>query len=199
MLKVIIAHVEFSSSQTHRFRFLCSISQHRKFTNNYGRHTLLDVTRSNPKVNSVAFSRRIVELRSRTCFIFRLKYDLKVDIWVSLVVDQQRFCTLHFSLMIQSLGILLIEMIDGSPPYINEQPFRAMCKIAMQDEPPSITPESQARVSQNVMSFLQRCLTIDPQQRADTSELLQHVFISHAKPLTSLCANIRAVCQADTD
>ncbi|CAF4467076.1 unnamed protein product, partial [Rotaria magnacalcarata] len=26
-------------------------------------------------------------------------------------------------------------MIDGSPPYINEQPFRAMCKIAMQEEP----------------------------------------------------------------
>ena len=93
----------------------------------------------------------------------------------------------------------MIEMIDGSPPYINEQPFRAMCKIAMQEEPPSITAESQARVSQDTMSFLQRCLTIDPQRRADTDELMQHTFIKRAKPLSSLCPNIKAVCKNNTD
>jgi p21-activated kinase 1 len=93
----------------------------------------------------------------------------------------------------------MIEMIDGSPPYIHEQPFRAMCKIATQEEPPSITAESQARMSSDAMNFLQRCLTIDPQQRADSNELLQHPFIKHAKPLKSLCANIKAVCKNDTD
>jgi p21-activated kinase 1 len=93
----------------------------------------------------------------------------------------------------------MIEMIDGSPPYINEQPFRAMCKIAMQEEPPTITPESQARVSNDTMHFLSRCLTIDPQRRADTTELLQHSFIKYAKPLSSLCPNIKAVCKNDTD
>jgi len=93
----------------------------------------------------------------------------------------------------------MIEMIDGSPPYINEQPFRAMCKIAMQEEPPTITAESQARVSTDVMNFLKRCLTIDPQQRADTNELLQHSFIKRAKPLQSLCPNIKAVCKNDKD
>jgi serine/threonine protein kinase len=111
--------------------------------------------------------------------IKKLKYDRKVDIW--------------------SLGILMIEMIDGSPPYINEQPFRAMCKIAMQEEPPTITAESQARISADTMNFLSRCLTIDPQRRADTIELLQHSFIKHAKPLSSLCPNIKAVCKNDTD
>ncbi|CAF3093603.1 unnamed protein product [Rotaria socialis] len=111
--------------------------------------------------------------------IKKLKYDRKVDIW--------------------SLGILMIEMIDGSPPYINEQPFRAMCKIAMQEEPPTITAESQARISADIMNFLKRCLTIDPQQRADTYELLQHPFIKRAKPLSSLCPNIKAVCKIDTD
>lgn len=93
----------------------------------------------------------------------------------------------------------MIEMIDGSPPYINEQPFRAMCKIAMQEEPPTVTAESQARISADTMNFLQRCLTIDPQVRADTSELLKHPFIKRAKPLSSLCPNIKAVCKSDTD
>jgi serine/threonine protein kinase len=88
-------------------------------------------------------------------------------------------------------------MIDGSPPYINEQPFRAMCKIAMQDEPPSISAESRARISNDITNFLKRCLTIDPQQRADTNELLQHSFIKRAKPLKSLCPNIKAVCKND--
>ncbi|CAF3014613.1 unnamed protein product [Rotaria sp. Silwood2] len=109
--------------------------------------------------------------------IKKLKYDRKVDIW--------------------SLGILVIEMIDGSPPYINEQPFRAMCKIAMQEEPPSISAESQARISSDAMNFLKHCLQIDPKQRADTAELLEHPFIKHAKPLKSLCPNIKAVCNND--
>lgn len=94
---------------------------------------------------------------------------------------------------------MVIEMIDGSPPYINEQPFRAMCKIATQEEPPTISAESQSRVSPDTTNFLKRCLTIDPQQRADTVELLQHGFIKRAKPLTSLCPNIKAVCKPDTD
>ncbi len=90
-------------------------------------------------------------------------------------------------------------MIDGAPPYINEQPFRAMCKIAMQEQPPSINPESQSRISRDAKNFLERCLTIDPKKRADTSELLQHTFIKRAKPLKSLCPNIKAVCNNDTD
>ncbi|CAF1171676.1 unnamed protein product [Adineta ricciae] len=105
--------------------------------------------------------------------IKKLKYDRKVDIW--------------------SLGILMIEMIDGSPPYINEQPFRAMCKIAMQEEPPAISVESQNRISHDAKDFLRRCLIIDPQQRADTNELIRHPFIKRAKPLKSLCPNIKAM------
>ena len=90
-------------------------------------------------------------------------------------------------------------MIDGSPPYINEQPFRAMCKIAMQSEPPAISTESAARISNDTKHFLRRCLTIDPQKRADTNELLQHAFIKRAKPLESLLPNIKAVCKIDAD
>ena len=88
-------------------------------------------------------------------------------------------------------------MIDGSPPYINEQPFRAMCKIAMLEEPPTLSVESQVRISDDTSNFLKRCLTIDPRRRADTDELLGHPFIKRAKPLKSLCPNIKAVCNID--
>ena len=93
----------------------------------------------------------------------------------------------------------MIEMIDGAPPYIGEQPFRAMCKIAMLEQPPSINADSQSRISYDAKDFLKRCLTIDPKQRAETSELLQHLFIKRAKPLKSLCPNIKAVCKDETD
>ncbi|CAF0743419.1 unnamed protein product [Didymodactylos carnosus] len=111
--------------------------------------------------------------------IKKLKYDRKVDIW--------------------SLGIMMIEMIDGSPPYINEQPFRAMCKIAMQEEPPTITEDGQKRISSEMSNFLKRCLTVDPQKRSDTDELLHHVWLSKAKQLKSLVPNIKAVCKISTD
>lgn len=90
-------------------------------------------------------------------------------------------------------------MIDGSPPYIGEQPFRAMCKIAMQTEPPTISSESASRISAETKHFLKRCLMIDPQKRADTAELLQHPFIRRAKSIKSLCPNIKAVCRIDPD
>lgn len=90
-------------------------------------------------------------------------------------------------------------MIDGAPPYINEQPFRAMCKIAMLEAPPSINTESQSRISNEAKHFLERCLTIDPRKRAETSELLQHAFIKCAKPLKSLCPNIKAVCSNEIE
>lgn len=47
-------------------------------------------------------------------FIYRLPYGPEVDIW--------------------SLGIMIIEMIDGEPPFFNEPPLQAMRRI--RDMPP---------------------------------------------------------------
>jgi serine/threonine protein kinase len=100
------------------------------------------------------------------------KYDKKVDIW--------------------SLGILTIEMIDGEPPYLHETPLRALYLIASKGRP-TVKEDSKQRISEELQNFLDRCLEVEPELRADTSELLNHPFIVKAKDLSSLEPNIRAV------
>lgn len=90
------------------------------------------------------------------------------------------------------MGILIIEMIDGEPPYLHETPLKALYLIAANGKP-SVRDDSKARLSSDLASFLDRCLEVNPEKRADTKELLAHPFIAKAKSLNLLEPNIRAV------
>eukprot|EP00039_Didymoeca_costata_P001078 m.49506 g.49506 ORF g.49506 m.49506 type:complete len:569 (+) comp10617_c0_seq2:282-1988(+) len=84
---------------------------------------------------------------------------------------------------IWSLGILMIEMAEGQPPYADLNPMRAMFMIP-QNEPPSVS--NPDKFSTEMVSFLKRCLVKDPMARATSLELLTDPFIENAQGHESL-------------
>ena len=86
--------------------------------------------------------------------ISRLPYGPEVDIW--------------------SLGIMVIEMCDGEPPFFNEPPLQAMRRI--RDMPPPKLKNIH-KVSPRLLAFLEKMLVRDPSQRCTALELLQHPFL----------------------
>ncbi|XP_043842870.1 serine/threonine-protein kinase PAK 5 isoform X2 [Dromiciops gliroides] len=91
--------------------------------------------------------------------ISRLPYGTEVDIW--------------------SLGIMVIEMIDGEPPYFNEPPLQAMRRIR-DNLPPRV--RDLHKVSSVLRGFLDLMLVREPSQRATAQELIRHPFLKLAGP-----------------
>lgn len=90
-------------------------------------------------------------------------YDAKVDVW--------------------SLGIMCIEMIEGEPPYLEEEPLKALFLIATNGTPSIKNPE---KLSSACNRFLQRCLCVEVATRSSSAELLSHPFLQLAAPISSL-------------
>ncbi|XP_074541636.1 serine/threonine-protein kinase PAK 6b [Halichoeres trimaculatus] len=89
--------------------------------------------------------------------ISKKPYGTEVDIW--------------------SLGIMVVEMVDGEPPYFSDTPINAMKKL--RDDPaPGV--KNFHKVSPVLKDFLGCMLTRDTLQRSTAADLLEHPFLLQA-------------------
>ncbi|KAG0323788.1 signal transducing kinase of the PAK [Dissophora globulifera] len=103
-------------------------------------------------------------------------YSYKVDIW--------------------SLGIMVVEMLEGKPPYLDDPPHIALAKIRDAKESPyklakGVKPKPHHH-------FLQRCLRVDVPARSTAAELLEDPLVasianpaSNVKPLVGKYCKIK--------
>lgn len=95
-------------------------------------------------------------------------YDEKVDIW--------------------SLGVMMFEMIDGVPPYMELPPLQALFKIT--NEP---VPQLKSQTFPSMNAFLSLCMMKDAKNRPTADVLLRDPFLEIAsgpKELLALCDTV---------
>ncbi|OLY83991.1 Serine/threonine-protein kinase CLA4 [Smittium mucronatum] len=81
-------------------------------------------------------------------------YGPKVDVW--------------------SLGIMVIEMIESEPPYLDEEPLKALYLIATNGTPALKSPEL---LGPEIKLFLAECLCVDVENRSTIKDLIEQPFL----------------------
>lgn len=134
----------------------------------------------NVKITDFGFCAKLTESKSKRATMVGTPYWMAPE-----VVKQKEYGP---KVDIWSLGIMAIEMIESEPPYLNEEPLKALFLIATNGTPRLKNPN---KLSRELKAFLSVCLCVDVRSRASADELLKNDFFKDRCSLASLSELLR--------
>lgn len=132
------------------------------------------------KITDFGFCAKLTEQKSKRATMVGTPYWMAPE-----VVKQKEYGS---KVDVWSLGIMAIEMIESEPPYLNEEPLKALWLIATNGTPRLKNPDS---LSKDLKAFLSVCLCVDVKSRASASELLNHEFLKNGCSASGLAALLK--------
>ena len=102
--------------------------------------------------------------------VTRKEYGPKVDIWSLGIMAIGASPSIYSIRSSDSTDLRCTEMIEGEPPYLNQNPLKALYLIATNGTPQIQNPEALSHVFSD---YLAKTLEVDAEKRPTASELLQ--------------------------
>jgi len=132
------------------------------------------------KITDFGFCAKLTEQKSKRATMVGTPYWMAPE-----VVKQKEYGS---KVDVWSLGIMAIEMIESEPPYLNEEPIKALYLIATNGTPRLKNPDG---LSKELKSFLAVCLCVDVKSRASAAELLNSEFLKSGCNASGLAALLK--------
>ncbi|KAJ3319668.1 Protein kinase [Boothiomyces sp. JEL0866] len=143
---------------------------------------LLDA-RGNVKITDFGYCAKLTDERSKRATMVGTPY------WMAPEVVKTKGRGYGNKIDIWSLGIMIVEMIDGEPPYMDEDALKAIYLIATNGKP---TLKNAKSISKNLMYLLDRCLEVEVVKRASAAEILEIPIIKNSDHPFSLAQLLRS-------